>query len=95
MKWIRKPQEASHDPASPYTRYLSAGHAVPSYPTHGNDTTNNGTTKENNMPNHAFTYELDQALRSCKFEYGMYLKIVPPTSNFTILEQWSSMMVIV
>ena len=27
----------------------------------------------------AFTYELDQALRTCKFEYGIYLKVVPPT----------------
>lgn len=51
MTWIRKPQEASHDPVSPYTRYLFAGHAEQSYPTHGNDTTNNGTTKDNNMAN--------------------------------------------
>ena len=48
MTWKKK--EASPVPVSPYTRYLFAGHAEQSYPTHGNDTTNNGTTKENNMP---------------------------------------------
>lgn len=41
---MRKKSVASHDPVSTYTRYLFAGHAEQSSPTHGNDTTNNGTT---------------------------------------------------
>ena len=51
MTWMRKRSVASPEQGSIYMRYLFAGHAEPSYPTHGNATTNNGTTKENNMPN--------------------------------------------